>query len=156
MEDPLFNKTSWQAISQNGFRNLSQQKDGGTTDKNKGSYLLHRACMFLESVCIDLGIGMGLTTCCTGFGGCVKPSILNKVLCKRVEQDPLFNKQAGKLPHRMDFGTCLNKKMVASTTKTKGAINSQSMFLESVCIGFGIGRGLTTCYTGFGGCVKPS
>ena len=156
MEDPLFNKTSWQAISQNGFRNLTQQKDGGTTDKNKGSYLLQRACMFLESVCIDLGIGMGLTTCSTGFGGCVKPSILNKVLCKRVEQDPLFNKQAGKLPHRMDFGTCLNKKMVASTTKTKGAINSQSMFLESVCIGFGIGRGLTTCDTGFGGCVKPS
>ena len=41
---------------------------------------------FLESVGIDLGIGMGLTTCCAGCAGCVKPSILNEVLCKRVEQ----------------------------------------------------------------------
>jgi hypothetical protein len=46
MEDPLFNKTSWQAISQNGFRNLSQQKDGGTTaKKTKGAtYFTEHAC----------------------------------------------------------------------------------------------------------------
>ena len=81
---------------------------------------------------------MGLTAYCNKKNGCCLGKIwglhetawthlyiLNKLLCKQVwtnnTEGTLLNKQAGNLSHRMDLGTCLNKKMVASTTKTKGA-----------------------------------
>ena len=84
MEDPLCNKQVGKLSHCMDLGTPSQQKDGEINDKQRELSISQGG--FLESVGVDLGIGMGLTTCCTGFGGCVKPSILNEVLCKRVEQ----------------------------------------------------------------------